>query len=102
MHGTIVVKDSVLKDNPWVARSLFNAFEKAKQDWLVKLHSGEAATAGDKKYLNLTKIVGKDPLPNGMQANLPTIMKLEETAFKQNLTPRRMAIDEIFVDPEKM
>ena len=36
-----------------------------------------------------------------MKANLPTIKALEDTAFKQSLTPRRMSIDELFVDPEK-
>jgi 4,5-dihydroxyphthalate decarboxylase len=30
-HGTIVVKDSVLKEHPWVAKSLFKAFIAAKE-----------------------------------------------------------------------
>jgi 4,5-dihydroxyphthalate decarboxylase len=37
-----------------------------------------------------------------MEANLKTIRKLEDTAFKQQLTPRRMAIEELFVDPAKI
>ena len=102
MHGTIVVKDSVLKAHPWVARSLYDAFSQAKAQWLAKLHSGEANTANDKKYRRLMKIVGDDPLPFGIKPNLPTLKALEETAFKQQLTPRRMAIDEIFIDPENL
>lgn len=102
MHGTIVVKDAVLKAHPWVARSLYEAFSKAKTQWLGKLHSGEANEASDKKYRLLAKVVGDDPLPFGMTLNLPTIRALEDTAFKQSLTPRRMAMDEIFVDPEKL
>jgi 4,5-dihydroxyphthalate decarboxylase len=102
MHGTIVVKDSVLKEHPWVARSLYEGFETAKKEWLAKLmKAGKADNANDKKYLALTKIVGNDPLPNGMEANMPTILKLEDTAFKQKLTPRRMTIEELFVDPNK-
>ena len=100
MHGTIVVKDSVLKAHRWVARSLHDAFSQAKAQWLAKLHSGDANTASDKKYRQLMKVVGDDPLPFGMKLNLPTIRALEHTAFKQKLTPRRMAIDEIFIDPE--
>jgi len=99
MHGTIVVKDAVLKDNPWVAKSLFDAFAKAKQGWLAKLDKGEATTATDKKYLELRKIVGHDPLPYGLAENLKTIEKLEATAFQQGLTPRRMSLAETFVDP---
>ncbi len=100
MHGTIVVKDSVLAEHPWIAKSLYDAFERAKQEWLVRLDAGQATTAGDKKYQALQKIVGHDPLPYGLQANLKTIETLEATAFKQGLTPRRMAIAELFVDPQ--
>lgn len=99
MHGTIVVKDSVLAEHPWVAKSLYDAFEKAKQDWLAKLDAGELTDKKNKKYIQLQKIVGQDPLPYGIEENRKTIEALEATAFKQGLTPRRMAMDELFVDP---
>jgi 4,5-dihydroxyphthalate decarboxylase len=101
MHGTIVVKDEILKTHPWIAQSLYSAFSKAKALWLTRLQCGEANTTGDKKYRQLSKIVGDDPLPFGMKQNLPTIQALEDAAFKQKLTPRRMPIGELFVDPEK-
>jgi len=94
MHGTIVVKDSVLKDHPWVATSIYNAFAKAKDEWLATL----GANPADKKYVALRKIVGDDPLPYGIEPNLKTIKALEATAFQQQLTPRRMGVDELFVD----
>jgi 4,5-dihydroxyphthalate decarboxylase len=99
MHGTIVVKDSVLAEHPWIAKSLYDAFDQAKKQWLERLDAGEATTAGDKKYLALRKIVGYDPLPYGLKENLKTIRTLEATAFQQGLTPRRMSIAELFVDP---
>ena len=101
MHGTIVVKDSVLTDHPWVAQSLFEAFSQAKDEWLRRLDAGEASSASDKKYAQLRKIVGHDPLPYGLAANLKTIEALSNTAFKQQLTPRHMPVSELFVDPEK-
>lgn len=100
MHGTIVVKDSVLAEHPWVANSLFDAFSNAKAEWLARLRSTAATAASDKKYLNLRAVVGDDPLPYGIEANIKTIEALEETAFKQQLTPRRMTLAELFVDPE--
>ena len=102
MHGTIVVKDTVLAQHPWVARSLYDAFEAGKQHWLKRLASGEADTALDNRYRALTKIVGADPLPYGMEPNMPTIRALEDTAFKQHLAPRRMSVDELFVDPFRL
>jgi 4,5-dihydroxyphthalate decarboxylase len=102
MHGTIVVKDSVLAEHPWVAQSLTEAFTCAKEEWLARLNSGEETGKGADKYRKLQKIVGTDPLPYGIEANRPTIEALEKTAFDQGLTPRRMSIDELFVDVEKV
>jgi 4,5-dihydroxyphthalate decarboxylase len=101
MHGTIVVKDSVLESHPWVAKSLFNAFSQAKAEWLATLDASAPENASDRKYAALRKIVGRDPLPYGMGPNLATISALEDTAFRQEMTPRRMRLDELFVDPEK-
>lgn len=102
MHGTIVVKEQLLKDNPGLARAIYDAFDEAKQQWLSRLNSGEADTATDKRYRGLRPLVGADPMPYGMEANIKTIMALEKTAFDQGLTPRRMSIDELFVDPAKL
>jgi 4,5-dihydroxyphthalate decarboxylase len=100
MHGTIVVKDRILQAHPWVARSLFDAYSAAKAEWLADLASGKAAATTDKKYRDLTSIVGPDPLPFGMANNKATIEALESYAFKQRLTLRRMTIPELFVDPQ--
>jgi len=100
VHGTIVVKESVLAEHPWVARSLFAAFSAAKSEWLDRLDAGSSDDPSDKKYLSLRKIVGADPLPYGIAPNLATIRALEQTAFKQGLTPRRMSVDELFADAE--
>ncbi|MCX8475944.1 MAG: ABC transporter substrate-binding protein [Sphingomonas sp.] len=102
MHGTIVVKDSVLEAHPWVAKSIYDAFLRAKDEWVAKLNSGEASGAGADKYRKLQQIVGADPLPYGIEANRATIEALEKTAFDQGLIPRRMSMDELFVDPEKV
>ena len=100
MHGTIVVKEEVLKTHPWLAKSLTDAFTQAKDEWLAKLQAGEATSKSDVKYLELSKIVGPDPLPYGFEVNLPTIKALSKTAFDQKLTPRHMPVDELFVDTD--
>jgi 4,5-dihydroxyphthalate decarboxylase len=102
MHGTIVVKDSILAEHPWVAKSLYNAFSQAKDEWLKRLDAGDATAASDQKYAKLRQIVGHDPLPYGMAANLKTIEALADTAFKQKLTPKKMPVKDLFVDPEKI
>ncbi|MGD9902114.1 MAG: PhnD/SsuA/transferrin family substrate-binding protein [Vicinamibacterales bacterium] len=98
MHGTLVVKDAVLEEHPWVGRSIRMAFERAKQEWLKRLDAGLATTASDRRYADLRPLVGADPLPYGIEANLATIQALERTAFLQGLTPRRMSVVELFPD----
>lgn len=100
MHGTLVVKESVLKEHPWVARSLYDAYSAAKAEWLKELHSGKANAATDTKLRGLTKIVGPDPLPYGIDLNRASIEALESFAFKQKLSLRRMSIPDLFVDPQ--
>lgn len=102
MHGTVVVKDAILDEHPWVARALNDAFTQAKDEWVASLQAGTAEGENAKKYGKLAEIVGSDPLPYGIEANLPTIRALEKTAFDQSLTPRRMSIDDLFVDPSKL
>ena len=102
MHGTIVVKDSVLREHPWVARSLHDAYSAAKQEWLATLRINSSDSASDKKYRELMPVVGEDPLPFGIGSNRATIAALESYAYKQKLIPRRMPIEELFVDPDKL
>jgi 4,5-dihydroxyphthalate decarboxylase len=100
MHGTIVVKDSVLAEHPWIARSLFTAFSVAKDAWVEKLNRGEATGEAAQRYAALCKVVGPDPLPYGISRNRATIEALAKTAFAQKLTPRHMSLEETFIDPE--
>lgn len=102
MHGTIVVKDSILKEHPWVARSIYNAFAQAKAEWLERFNREGPSNKTEKKYEALRKIVGPDPLPYGVEANLPTIEALERTAFNQGLTPKRMTVEELILDPMRL
>jgi 4,5-dihydroxyphthalate decarboxylase len=98
-HGTIVVKDSLLDVYPWIGKSIFEAFSRAKNQWLERLDTN--GSPENKRYSALCKIVGGDPLPYGLVPNLTTIKALEEFAFQQGLTPGRISVDELFVDPEK-
>src|SRR5229473_1541962 len=43
IHGTIVVKDDVLKKHPFVARALLDAFTAAKQPYLERLKAGQGS-----------------------------------------------------------
>lgn len=99
MHGALVVKESLVAEHPWLAKALCTAFSQAKQEWLLSLDSSDAVAAEDEKYRVLRKIVGPDPLPYGLEANLPSIEALIGYAAKQHLIPRPIPVDRLFIDP---
>ncbi len=101
MHGVLVVKDEILKQHPWLVKSLYQAFTEAKNRYLTKLRAGEGDSPNDKRYRSNLKLMD-DPLPFGIKANLPSINMLIDTALRQGLMPRRLSVDELFVDPDAL
>jgi 4,5-dihydroxyphthalate decarboxylase len=100
IHGLVVVRSEVLWKHPFVARALYDAFAEAKKPYMAQLQSKSGDTADDKKYRGLMPLVG-DPLPYGMKANLTSIEAMLTYGLQQKLIPKRMTLDEAFVDPEK-
>src|SRR5262249_19185575 len=99
-HGIVVVKDELLKAYPWIAKSLYVAFSEAKARWLPGLRSGGAVAGEDKAYHDLIPLVGSDPLPYGIASNLPSIRALIDYSLQQGLMPKRLSVEELFVDPD--
>ncbi len=99
VHGLIVVKDKLLADYPWLAKSLFKAFVDSKERYLQRLEAGESVSDKDDHYRKMAAIVG-DPLPYGVKANLPAIEALITYSFQQGLLAQRFPVDAMFVDPE--
>jgi 4,5-dihydroxyphthalate decarboxylase len=97
IHGLIVVKTAVLAQHPFVAKSLFDAFRKAKDAYVARLKAGEGGSADDGKYRKLMALMS-DPLPYGMAANRPSIEALVTYSLQQKLIPSRPQLDQVFVE----
>jgi 4,5-dihydroxyphthalate decarboxylase len=97
IHGLIVVKTAVLAQHPFVAKSLFDAFRKAKDAYVARLKAGEGDSADDVKYRKLMALMS-DPLPYGMTANRPSIEALVTYSLQQKLIPSRPQLDQVFVE----
>jgi len=100
IHGLIVVKTAVLAQHPFVAKSLFDAFLKAKDAYVARLKAGEGNAPDDVKYRNLMALVG-DPLPYGLKENMPSIEAMLTYGLQQGLIPKRMPMEDVFVDPQR-
>jgi 4,5-dihydroxyphthalate decarboxylase len=93
-HG-VVVKNSVLKDRPWVADELTRVFEAAKAEYLKDL-KGNEMTHWDKAATVNAKVVG-DPFPFGIEKNRKALEAITQFAFDQKMVPRKYTVEELFV-----
>jgi 4,5-dihydroxyphthalate decarboxylase len=100
MH-TLVLRRDVYAARPWLARSLYSAFERAKA--LTEARMGEVAA---NPYMvpwltdeleRTRALLGHDFWPYGLDANRPTLDVFLRYAHEQGLTPRRLAPEELFV-----
>lgn len=100
VHSLIVVKDALLEQHPWIAKSLFDALLQAKEIYLGQLRAGESVSDMDDHYRKMAALVG-DPLPYGIGNNRPAIEALISYCFQQGLLKKRISAEELFLDPEK-
>jgi 4,5-dihydroxyphthalate decarboxylase len=100
IHGLIVVKTAALAQHSFVAKALFDAFLNAKDAYVARLKAGEGNTPDDVKYRKLMALVG-DPLPYGLKENMPSIEAMLTYGLQQGLIPKRMPMEDVFVDPRR-
>ena len=98
INHCFVIRGDVHEKHPWLAFNLFAAFAKAKEHWLRQL---PRAVPSDlffgAAYLEQTRsIVGRDPFPYGIKDNAAMLQTLIDYSFEQQLTPRKLALEEIF------
>jgi 4,5-dihydroxyphthalate decarboxylase len=96
IHGLVVVKNEILEANPWLAKSLVDAFTASKRPFLESLRAGIDDAKEFASYTSLREIVGDDPLPYGIEPNEKSIEALIDYSVDQHIATRRYAIDEVF------
>jgi len=93
-HG-LVVKDSLLKAEPGLARELFGAFQDAKKIYLAHLDAGKNLSPADEAATALNRVVG-DPFPFGINGNRKALQTILQFAVDQQVIPKRFSIEELF------
>jgi 4,5-dihydroxyphthalate decarboxylase len=101
MH-TVVLKEELTREHPWLPRALYDAFGEAKRlayrrladtavlpyvlPWLVAEVEETRALMGD------------DPFPYGVAKNRTTVETLAGYSARQGLAPRRLTVEELFCE----
>jgi 4,5-dihydroxyphthalate decarboxylase len=101
MH-TVVLKEELTRQHPWLARALYEAFAEAKRLAYRRL-ADTAALPYVLPWLvaeveETRALMGDDPFPYGVARNRKTVETLASYAFRQGLAPRRLAVEELFCE----
>jgi 4,5-dihydroxyphthalate decarboxylase len=100
MH-TVVIREDVHHEHPWVARSLYRAFSEAKALAVDPLYDTDALHLALPWLLDHVeeawRVFGKDFWAYGLEPNRPTFAAIGRYVHEQGLAPRRVDPDELFV-----
>jgi 4,5-dihydroxyphthalate decarboxylase len=99
MHA-LGIRNSLVEQHPWMARSLFHAFARAKEIAVADFGklSAFAVTLPwiEAEYRATQAVLGEDIWPYGVAANRRAIATLCRYLHEQGFTQRRMGADELF------
>lgn len=95
MH-VIAIRRDVLDRFPWLARTLFSALEKAKDNSLRRLREATASRAPLPWIQAYAESFGPDPWPYGIEPNLTTLEAFLRFSHEQGVCHRRVAVGELF------
>lgn len=99
MH-TVVVREAVYRQHPWVVHSLYKAFVAAKA-WCVEQMRFSGALRYTVPWLHAEleeteRVLGEDPWPYGLEPNRKTLETLMRYLVEQGFVERARPVDELF------
>jgi len=103
MH-TLVIRNAVYNENPWIAKSLFNAFEASKAR-AAELLAYTGALVSMTPWLHdavdeMNEIFSGDAWPYGLDANRSHLETFTRYLVEEGFLPEAPALDEILVSVE--
>jgi 4,5-dihydroxyphthalate decarboxylase len=102
MHP-IIIKTEILKDDPWVATSLYEAFMASRRmydEFMEQPH--RLSFAWGRSYLEEErKFFGRHPFYQGLKENYHDIQNMITFADQQGMLARRLTVEELFTDNTK-
>jgi len=100
MHCVAIRKDFHAA-NPWLATSLYKAFNQSKDRALAQLRfSGAPHSMLPWSFPDLDEVdaeFGGDPWPYGVEANRPTLEALVQYMVEQDFIPKLIPVEELFL-----
>lgn len=99
MH-VVAFKDEVLAKNPWLARNVTAAFDKAKEQCMACYDDPNWSRFvwGRHLFEEERKAFGDDPWPHGIEKNRANLERFIGYSLDQGLMEKKISIEELFAD----
>ena len=96
------IRREVVRDNPWVVRSLYDAMDQARRKWQEERKKMPDATPWLIQELeDSIALFGEENwAPYGVEKNRRTVQALCDELFRQGFTPRQVEASEVFAEFE--
>jgi len=96
MH-IVVIKESIYRENRWVAMELFKAFRESKDLCLKRIWTSGYSLPWLMAEVEREKaIIGQDLWPYGVQANKHVLEAMVQFSYEQGLAERIIPLEELF------
>jgi 4,5-dihydroxyphthalate decarboxylase len=99
MHS-VALRQDVWEKHPWIARSLFKAFERAKEDAYARLKDPSPYKISLPWFRGPVEeqeqILGADPWPYGVEKNRHVVETLSTYLYEQGLAEKKLRMEELF------
>jgi 4,5-dihydroxyphthalate decarboxylase len=95
INHTLVIRNSLLAEEPQLARELFRAFQRAKKIYIAYLDAGQNLSAADETALANRQVVG-DPFSFGVGANRKAIDTIVQYAVDQQIIQKASRPEDLF------
>jgi 4,5-dihydroxyphthalate decarboxylase len=100
MHS-VALRQDVWEKHPWIACSLFKAFQRAKEDAYARLKDPSPYKISLAWFRGPVEeqqqILGNDPWPYGLEENRHVVETLSNYLYEQGLADEKLRVEELFV-----
>ncbi len=94
----LIVKNSVLREHPWVAMELYGAFQRSKEVAYERARKAQSAYLyfEGNDWKEQAAVFGEDPYPLGLRAMRKTVERAIQGSLEQGLIRKPIKIEDLY------